>query len=180
MMHERVRERPVLAPAARMDRQPGGLVEDQERVVLMQDRQRAVFRNELRRLRRGRIHDERLAPRDLHFPRERTSVDEHPSRFDPSRDHRAGMLGELLGERLVEPKPGSRRGQDDRATAGRRRRGDRHGGRWPGHPGRFLPGASGLLYLYPGSRAGPASRRPRSPRAYALPGRADPVSEDPG
>ena len=105
---ERVHEGAVPVPDRGVDDEAGRLVEDEEVLVLEEDRERDVLRTQLRLRRRGRREDgvDEIAGGDLRGGlRDGATVDGDEARADPLLDLRPGGLrkvGEVAEEDAVE------------------------------------------------------------------------------
>ena len=127
VMQQRVLQRAVAVAGARMHDEAGGLVEDEERVVLVDDRERDRLCGHAG-VRRGRHFDDghrfaavQLVARGHHDRR----ADHDLAGLDPALEAIARMLRQQLRQRLVEPRPGQRGGHGEvvaRRDVGRRRR----------------------------------------------------------
>src|SRR5262249_25524797 len=89
VVKERVDERPSCVACGRMDDEPGGLVEDEEIAVLVQDREREILGLGDRRLRRGNGDLERLPSLETERWTARAPIDEDPASLEQSLDPRA-------------------------------------------------------------------------------------------
>ena len=107
MVQQRVDQRPVEIARGRMDDQPGGLVDDQQMLVLEHDGQRDVLRFVVRRLRLGHRDAQAFVAADLgrrvaHRLAVRLDRAAADQRLQPLA--RQGRHG--IGERTVEPPAG--------------------------------------------------------------------------
>ncbi len=120
VMQQRVLQRAVAVAAARMHDEAGRLVEDEERVVLVHDRERDRLRGHAVVGRRRRFgDDDRLAAVQLVARRhDDRRADDDLAGLDPALEAIARMLRQQLRQRLVEPRAGQRRGHGE-AVAGR-------------------------------------------------------------
>jgi len=107
MVQQRVGERAVPIAATGMDHQPRGFVDDDERIVFVDDRERQGLRYERVPARiRQRRDDDALAAIDLLFRRRRPARDGNAAGIDPRSDAAARVLGDQPRQRLIEPQPG--------------------------------------------------------------------------
>ena len=127
VVQQRVQQRSVPVAAARMDDEARRLVDDDQRLVLVHDRQR----DRLRRVRtvarvRRRQHDHRFAAAGLARRIGRDAVDVHAAGVDPGAQPGPREFGQRLRQRRVEAQ--ARGGRRQRQRARRARGFGRRGG----------------------------------------------------
>ncbi len=108
VMQQRIEQRARPVATTGVDNEPHRLVDDKQRVVLVED----VQRNVLRTLGKHRLGWFRADQHDLPAPHlglgiRRGTVDEDPPGLEPGLKPAAGMFGKQSSECLIDPKTGT-------------------------------------------------------------------------
>ncbi|MEO5823375.1 MAG: hypothetical protein ABIT71_22965 [Vicinamibacteraceae bacterium] len=109
MREQRVHQRAGWIPARRMHDQAGRLVDGQQRVVFIEDRERPGFGDMPARLELRQVERDRLAEAEaLRRPRRRHAIDLDAPLADPRREPRPrqpGRVGQARHEQPIQPLP---------------------------------------------------------------------------
>ena len=89
-----------------MDHHPGGLVDHQQELVLVSDREGGALVRRVLGVFAGRLHLDQLAARDRVSLRADPPVHAHPSGIDQPLGARPGP--QRFGQQAIEPHPGRR------------------------------------------------------------------------